>query len=462
MSRREREASFSGGRLRRCSPTLKRTIFVAVATFVTVVLLSVFFWPNPIETDQNDVEYGQRWLMQVDLAKPEELDLDSIQEEIRTSIEQLLESHRRDPQSLHLAGIVYAELKQTVIAERMFRSSLDIEPNNIQVRHDLAELLLLSGRDKEALEVLELGREHGETQFAFVCLLAEAQSRLGLVPEAVTTLQPALKRFPAAAKQWRMLGELQLQLSNYALAETSLRKSIELDGQDESAHFALCQSLALQKKSEEATTARRRLDELRTQNRASQTSFEQVHQQTFRRFACSTFRSIAVLHQVHREPEKAKRAFTRAIQVDPTDLKTLLQMAIEYRKLGDFENAADVTRRIVFLQPDELSHYTNLANLCMEARNAPFAEATLQLAANRNVGGGHSHLLLARFLMLRNKASQAVPPARRAVELLETVDSYQVLIDALDASGKKEMAEAMRTRARKMSPNGTRLIGNEK
>jgi tetratricopeptide (TPR) repeat protein len=320
----------------------------------------------------------------------------------------------------------------------------------------------MSGRDREALEVLESIRERGETQFAFVCLLVEAQTRLGLISEAVMTLQAALKQFPTAAKPWRMMGELQLQQGNYALAESSLSKSIELDDQNEPAQFALCQSLALQKKSEEATAARRRLDELRTQNRAIQTSFEQVHQQTFRRFACSTFRSMAMLHQVHREPEKAKRAFDRAIQVDPTDLKTLLQMANDHRKLGDYENAADVSRKIVMLQPEELSHYTNLANLCMEAGNAPFAEATLQLAANRNVGGGLSHLLLARFLMLRNKATEAVPPARRAVELLETVDSYLVLIDALDASGKKDMAEAMRTQARKMSPNDTRLKGHQK
>lgn len=462
MSSPECEASFSGGRLSRCSPIWKRAILVAVATFVIVVLLSFFFWPIPTETDQNEIEYGQRWLLHVETAKPEELNLDSLQEEIRTSIEQLLESYPRDPQSLHLAGIVYAELKQTVNAERMFLASLDIEPNEIQVRHDLAELLLMSGRDQEALEVLEIGRERGETPFAFVCLLAETQSRLGLIPEAVTTLQAALKNFPTAAKQWRILGELQLQQSNYALAETSLRKSIELDGQNEPAQFALCQSLALQKKSEEAIAARLRLDKLRTQNRAIQTSFEQVHQQTFRRFVCSTFRSIAILHQVHRELEKAKAAFDRAIQVDPTDLKTLSQMTNYYRKLGDYENAAEFSRKIVLLQPDELSHYTNLANLCMEAGNASIAQATLQLAANRNVGGGISHQLLARFLMLRNKAAEAVPPARRAVELLETTDSYLVLIDALDASGKKDLAEAVRTQARKTYPNESRLKGNQK
>ena len=462
MSSPGREASFSGGQLRCCSPTLKRAVLVAVAAFVTVVLLTFLFWPIPTETDQNEVEYGQRWLSQVEQAKPEVLDLDSIQEEIRTSIEQLLESYPRDPQSLHLAGIVYAELKQTVMAERMFLASLVIEPNEIQVRHDLAELFLMSGRDKEALDVLERGREHGETQFAFVCLLAEAQSRLGLIPEAVTTLQAALEKFPTAAKLWRILGELQLQQSNYALAESSLRKSIELDSQNEPAHFALCQTLALQKKTQEATVARRRLDELSTQNRATQTSFEQVHQQTFRRFACSTFRSIAILHQTHRELEKAKRAFHRAIQVDPTDLKTWSQMANYYRKLGDYENAAEVSRKIVLLQPDELSHYSNLASLCMEAGNAPFAEATLQTAANRNVGGGLSHLLLARFLMLRNKATGAVQPARRAVELLETVDSYLVLIAALDAVGKKDLADAMRTQARKTAPNDSRLKGNQK
>ncbi len=98
MSRPRREASFSGGRLRCCSPTWKRAILVAVATFVTVVLLSFVFWPIP------------------------------------TSIEQLLESYPRDPQSLHLAGIVYAELNQTVMAERMILASLDIEPNDSRLK----------------------------------------------------------------------------------------------------------------------------------------------------------------------------------------------------------------------------------------------------------------------------------------------------------------------------------------
>lgn len=437
-----------------CSKSIKRALAIALTSIVTAILLSFLFWPIPPETVPRE---ALSWLSQVSIDEPEEFDLESVQDEIRTSMEQLLKSYPRDHRALHLSGIVYSELKQTANAERMLRSSLVLEPNDSQVRLDLARLLLSTGRDMEALEILEIDSELGTTQIEFTCLLAETQTRVGQLSEAVMTLQTGLNRFPNAAKPWRMLGELQLQQSDYALAESSLRKSIEMDMESEPAYFALCQSLALQNKSVEAIEARRKFDELRKQNLSKQKSFEEVHKLTFRRFACSSFRSIAILYQDHGDLENTKRSFDRSTMIDPADLQTLSLVANYNRKLGNFETAAEMCRRIVFIQPEVFTNYSNLASLCMEAGNTQLAEATLQLAADRNVGGGLSHLQLARFRLLANKPAEAVSPARRAVREMETVETYLVLIAALDTSEQYDQATQVRTQARSIAPNDERF-----
>ena len=94
----------------------------------------------------------------------------------------------------------------------------------------------------------------------------------------------------------------------------------------------------------------------------------------------------------------------------------------------------------------------------MEAGNAQLARATLQLAADRNIGGGLSHLQLAKFLLLVNRAAEAVSPALRAIQEMENVESYLVLIAALDSSGQRNQAKEMWTQARRIAPNDERLM----
>ena len=429
-------------------------LVIALATFATAILLSFLLWPISPQTEID----GLTWLSNVPIDSPEEFDLESVQDEIQRSIDKLAEAYPLDYRALHLAGIVCSELKQTANSERLLRSSLEMQSSDNQVRHDLAKLLLLTGRDMEALQILETGRGNGSTQHDFVCLLAETQIRLGRLLEATATLNAGLKRFPNSAKYWRLFGELNLQQGDYADAELYLRKSIELDGASEPAHIALCQSLALQKKSIEANDTRRDLDELRNQNQSKKTAFEEVHRQTFQRFACSTFRSIAILYQDHGDLKSTEQWFERAIRMDPADLQTLSLLANYNRKLGDFETAAEMYRRIVHFQPELISNFTNLANLCMEAGNAQLAEATLRLAAERNVGSGVSHLQLAKFLLLVNRPADAVAPARRAAQEMETVDSFLVLIAALDSSGQSTLSKEVRTQARRVAPIDERLM----
>ena len=203
----------------RCSQAFKRALFIALATFATAFFLSFLFWPIPPRAEPID---GLTWLSSISIDAPEEFDLESVQEEIQRSIDKLAESFPRDFRVLHLAGIVCSELKQTANAKRMLRSSLEMKPSDNQIRHDLAQLLLLTGRDTEALQILEMGTEIGSTQPDYVSLLAETQIRLGQLSEATATLNAGLKRFQNSAKQWRLLGELQLQQGNYIDAESNL------------------------------------------------------------------------------------------------------------------------------------------------------------------------------------------------------------------------------------------------
>jgi tetratricopeptide (TPR) repeat protein len=410
-----------------------------VIAFLLAVVSATVFWPLPPENATMDQE---KWISGFMLPTPVELNRPEVQAEILQQVQTFAKLHPKDHRGLHLVGLVYSELNQTAEAERFLRASMELDSQEIQVRHDLAELLLKSGKDDEALALLEEGKEAGRNRQDYVCLLADAQSRAGRVADAIETLDQGLAKFPNSYAAWKMVGSLCLQQKRYADAESSLRKALELNRSSPEASSALIQALTLQNKTQEAAEARKEMQSLAAEKTTSTNSFEVVHSQTFRRFAASSFRSLAFLHAQYNKMEVANKTLQRSLDIDPSDVSTRLQRASLLRKQGQVGQAIDEARVIVQLQPELFAHYTNLASLCMEAGNPYLAEITLRIAADRGIADGQSQLHLAKFLLMAKKSSEAVLPARKAHEELSSVESRSVLAAALEQSG--QAAEAAR------------------
>jgi predicted Zn-dependent protease len=356
---------------------------------------------------QAEVVAQLQWITSASLRAPIDVSDEAIERELRPALLELVEKYPDDYQAHHLAGIVEVRFKQTQVAEPRLRRSLELAPNDSQIRLDLADMLLQIGNNGEALELLEAGAAGGANSPQYLHSLAEAQLRSGDANRARLTLLDATQRFPDSQPNWLSLGKSQLQLGEYAAAEASLRTAISFNADNKPAWIALSQALAFQKKTEAAAEVREQLKRLGDGSPVID-SFDSVFGASLRRFACSSFRSLAVVYQRHLDNARAKHWLERARETDPTDVLTLGYLTSYYRNTGEFAAAAEVVRELLLLEPQALHNYINLANLQMEQGNTAGAEAALRLAVEREVELDKSLAALEGFLqMLANNAQLA-------------------------------------------------------
>ncbi|MFO0941156.1 MAG: hypothetical protein U0930_10340 [Pirellulales bacterium] len=121
--------------------------------------------------------------------------------------------------------------------------------------------------------------------------------------------------------------------------------------------------------------------------------------------------------------------------MNPSDCDNVLAKANLFRRASQFEEAAQLMRKAIRMQPTDYSHYQNLANLSMEQKKPNQAEAALRLAGLALPESGQAKLTLARFLLLVNKPSEAIKPAQAAKRLLNSDEAEEVLSQVLNAAG---------------------------
>ena len=90
---------------------------------------------------------------------------------------------------------------------------------------------------------------------------------LGRFGEAADILQRGVATFPESPKSWMLLGQAQIQRSQFQEAEASLRKAIELAPKYTDAYYALATACARQGKHEDGAEYRRRFGELKARDR---------------------------------------------------------------------------------------------------------------------------------------------------------------------------------------------------
>lgn len=386
-----------------------------------------------------------QWLTTTTARPPKQLSDEAIEAELRPAMLELVEKFPDDYQAYHLAGIVAVRFKQTNLAQPLLRRSLELASNDIQIRMDLADMLLQAGNNDGALELLEAGAADGSNSPNYLHMLADAQLRGGDVKQASQTLVEAIQRFPQSEQNLLSLGKAQLQLGDFAAAELSLRTAISINANNRPALIALSQALAFQTKTEEVSQIREEL-KLMGDGTPEIDSFDSVFEASLRRFACSSFRSLAVVYQRHLDGVTAKHWLDRAHRTDPADSLTLAYLTSYYRNTGEFEAAAEVTRELVQLEPETLHNYESSFKR-FPARQT--GSGTLAQWGQRGVySGWHSLLpfLEQTPLFTQVEAFQNVPWGGNAVQIA-FLSSRLSFLECPSDAGEIDPAQPARTRS---------------
>ncbi len=378
---------------------------------------------------------------------------EQLQAEALQEIEGLQSRLQNSPESLHVAAMAYAGLRQTQKAEELWRSCIQLEPQHVGPRVGLATLHIDRGEDQKAIEILEAALAENCVSPEVFYRLATAKTKLGHVDQAEAVLQTAVETFPLVSENWLLLGETSSQLNKFEEAEASLHRAIELGNHSPTVYFALATACQRQGKQEQAAQYRKIFSDLKAKDSsdARDQTFHQIYQQALRPLVAGSYASAAAVYIKRNQPDEGERLFLRALEIVPDDPQVLEELASFYREVGRIADARVVQERLLALAPDNVIYLVNLANLASQLGDLQSALQTLEEARRRMPDFALPYAGLAQLHAQLGNLEQARLFAEGAVRREPTIQGYGILATICQQLGDEEAAQAARERAKQLA-----------
>jgi putative PEP-CTERM system TPR-repeat lipoprotein len=394
---------------------------------------------------------------------------------------------------LQLAGASEAQLGSMVVAEAHFAKALQVNPQLLLARRNLAQVYLRIGQPARALDTLRPLLAPGAGDANARALAAEAALALGdsgtaerLFLEA-SRLEPDDERIRTALALTNLSrGDAErafVDLDKIARASTATYADLAIvSARIKRREFdqALAAVDALEKKGGDRTLApnlRGRIHELRGDFAAARKAFDAALAADPRFF--SAVASLAALDLRENKPEAATARFDAAIQADARNhLAYMGKAAIMIRGDADFEAVRKVLAEAIQAAPSDADPRLQLIEYGLKKRqfkevlviaqqagaalpNQPRvldalgraqaqsgdrlqAASTFQRAANLDPGSALPHVRLADVYKADGKRQAAVAALKRALEIDPGLDEAQVsLVETLVAERRVDEAVAV-------------------
>lgn len=255
--------------------------------------------------------------------------------------------------ALAALGEVYLEHDMNAEALTAFREAVQLDPQNLGYKKQLASALERSKHYKEArtiwLELAEKAKQSGDK-----ILARESRSRIvtlwgfeRILDAQVGPLTQKFNATPPDVEAGRMLAEVQLHLRKLADAEATLRRVIQAAPGDADSYLALERVLVQENKLADAITI---LEKLATVDPKSA-------RQVYRRMA-----QYAI--QLYRDEDAIKYA-TRVVELNPDDAEAHRQLGEMLRQKQDVDRAIVEFRAAIAKNDRLFIVYLELADLLL-------------------------------------------------------------------------------------------------
>jgi Flp pilus assembly protein TadD len=180
-------------------------------------------------------------------------------------LQRVAELDPKDPRPYRLLGLMYKDLSRWDDAEQAYRAAWErgVEGTmRLDIRLELAEVLLQKARYEEALAWTQAGSEETPANSAQVARLrAEGRYGLGRWTEAAAELE-AIPREQWTAAMWRCRGRLDRDAGQMEQAAECLERAVQLDPSDAESWYVLAQVYESLNRKEDAAHARQRVEDL--------------------------------------------------------------------------------------------------------------------------------------------------------------------------------------------------------
>lgn len=262
-----------------------------------------------------------------------------------------------------------------VSAATALRTAVELSPDQLRPRLHLADVLMdTPGGAEEAESCLRQNLALEPTHLGTMVLLFKLFAQLGRSDEALSALSAAMQAHPRNEILHSELGRIQLLSGNFAAAEASFRRALELKPDYPEAMNDLAGCLTRADKPKEAETYFR----LALMAKPTDSKMHMNLGMTLLKLgrnadAAEAFRaSIALGKSVNgydllglalvrlRDPEAALVAYRNALKMEPQNPSVPLHNLVSlYNSLGRFEEAAEYQKKVLALDPHSAAAHTN-------------------------------------------------------------------------------------------------------
>ena len=383
-----------------------------------------------------------------------------------------LQQNPDNPEARFLLGEAYLFQQNSTAAVDEFQRSLQAQ-ENADVRLLYARALLAANRGEQLLEM------HAQNEFdsvrdnpRYLAILANAQANAGQMQsarenltaaltaapddplvtttdalfnlvyfnradDAFATLQTTVQQHPDYADAWSLLGGIHQMRGEFADAETSYEKVVQLNSYRFSDRLNLITVRIDQGKTEEARSA---LDRLLSSN----PNHPGVNYLQGRMLVEAG------------DNEEALIALGRVLSVDPGHIGSLYLAAAANMSQGNFATAESQLDRLLGTQRDHVPAHLMLANLQLRMGNPAEAEQAARGLLQDNPSNYPAMTVLATALTAQGESSsdESIALYQRMIELRpDAVEPRLALGAALLQTGNADAAFEQLTAARDLAPD---------
>ena len=387
--------------------------------------------------------------------------LAALDEEGRQEVDRLAALFPDDANALEVKARVYFLLGQTQVAAASWQQILEIDPDYAYAHSGLGLVAAKNGQYEEAASrqgrAIELMPGLREASYQ----LSDVQLKLGEVEAAIDTLKQLISNGGDTTTSYVRLGQAYLAAKEYEKARDALQTALARYAEIPRAQFGLATALRRLGDTQEAAQAMQRYQELRVKD-------NEVYDDFRTRVNSLSARSIdfaeryvwaSRVYLTHGRADEARRLSRRAAQLDPANTESRILLASLYQQTGRAEDALAMCQELVEIEPNNVAYQLNLGIMARNLRRFASAELAFLEVARLAPEKGLGFAGLAKlYLVAGRKMEEAVPYARRAVELDPIGANLALLSQVLAATGDRTGAVEAIEKAIRLEPENTQYI----
>jgi tetratricopeptide (TPR) repeat protein len=383
-------------------------------------------------------------LVQVGLSdRWNEFDADQLTREATAVFDRLVARFPMDPDALEAQARMELLVGRTDKARQNWEKCLSIDPQYAYAKHGLgliaAKNTQLAEAEMHFREALAGLSDHAET----VQELSDVLMKAGKLQEAVAVLKDYVTRHDDATEFWVRLGQAHVAQQDWTGAKSAYEKALRLNPDIPKAQSGLANALLRLGQREEA----KRLLELQKSAPQRTNSPPSTILENELRDIASRYYFAARVYAAHHDHLSALALLERAKLYDPL-LRTVRESAIEMLlHVNQIDRAQESARELAQLAPEVPTYHYTLGVIAGRRGDASTAIAAFQQVIRLAPSDPKAFLALANlFLAQKERQSEAVELARKAVQLQPSAISYAILGSSLAATGNlEESAQALRS-----------------